>query len=366
MAHAAPPRTRSYSAKNPNSAIPASRSEMHVWLLFPLFAAVATSLYNRPDKPIVLEQSGGFNIGGKIIENPDDPGQTLTCDHGYTEYFIPWEARETSLVMWHSSSSQVWQNRWDGGEGFKDKFLRRGYPVYIWDGPRVGRAGWSCEAFSYEPSYRDSDNFVAWNFGPEPGVWWDNAQFPTKDRDYRLQQANGARYIEFDTMESVQIQSDAAALSADYGMNGDIVYLTNSAAGLRAMLTTVKSNYTNIRGIVAYESVGLVFPERSGVEQGTGGFGPVVVPDEEFEKLANLDEIQLVFGDHRAEDFPGIQEARQMVELINEDGGNAKVVMLGDDEGLEGSSHIPFADMDNEQVAGLLDDFLERNGLDGY
>ena len=166
-------------------------------LLLSLLAEVGVGLYKRPDHPIVLEQSGGFNIGGKVIHDPDDPDQTLTCDHGYTEYFIPWESRKTSLVMWHSSSSQVWQNRWDGGEGFKDKFLRRGYPVYIWDGPRVGRAGWSCEAFSYEPNYRDNGNFVAWNFGPEPGVWWDDAQFPTKDRAYHLQQAIGDRYIEF-------------------------------------------------------------------------------------------------------------------------------------------------------------------------
>ncbi|KAI0844971.1 hypothetical protein F5Y00DRAFT_266064 [Daldinia vernicosa] len=39
--------------------------------------------------------------------------------------------------MWHSSTTQVWQNRWGGGEGYKDMFLRRGYPVYLWDGPRV-------------------------------------------------------------------------------------------------------------------------------------------------------------------------------------------------------------------------------------
>ena len=168
-------------------------------------------------------------------------------------------------------------------------------------------------------------------------------------------------------MENVQLQTDAAEISAHYNMNGDnVVYLTNSAAGLRAMLTTVKSNATNIRGIVAYETVGVVFPERAGVEQGTDGFGPVIVPDEDFKKLAELDEIQLVFGDHRAEEFSGVQDARRVAELINEDGGNANVLMLGEDEGLKGSSHIAFADMDNEQVAGLLDDFLERNGLDEY
>ena len=40
--------------------------------------------------------------------------------------------------------------------------------------------------------------------------------------------------------------------------------------------------------------------------------------------------------------------------------------MLGDDAGLKGSTHIPFADIDNEKVAALLDRFLKQAGLDGY
>lgn len=142
---------------------------------------------DRPERkgPIMLDRSGGFEIGGKVIVNPANPGQTLSCDHGYVEYFIPWKPRETSLVMWHSSSTQVWQNRWDGGEGYKDKFLRRDYPVYLWDGPRVGRANWSCEAMTYEPGYRDQGNFTAWKFGPvapqgnpKPTDFYPGVQFP--------------------------------------------------------------------------------------------------------------------------------------------------------------------------------------------
>jgi hypothetical protein len=46
--------------------------------------------------------------------------------------------------------------------------------------------------------------------------------------------------------------------------------------------------------------------------------------------------------------------------------GNAQVLKVGDDAGLKGSAHIPFADLDNEEVADLLDDFLEENRLDDY
>ncbi|CAO2648663.1 Nn.00g079300.m01.CDS01 [Neocucurbitaria sp. VM-36] len=331
-----------------------------------LAPSAALTAAPSPKRPITLSKSGGFQIGGKTISNPFNPAQTLSCDHGYMEYFLPWRPRKTSLVMWHSSSTQVWQNSWAGGDGYKDMFLRRNYPVYLWDGPRVGRANWACEPTFYTPNFQDQANFGAWNFGPRYPVWWDDVQFPTQDAD-AWQQATSARYVEYDTKANVELQSDAAAIAADSGRVGtDIVYLTNSAGGLRAMMTATKANGTNIKAIVAYESIGYVFPDNINVTAGTGGFGPFVVPLAQFKKLAELTKIQFVWGDHRAENFTSVVESRRMAALINQYGGNAEVLKLGDDAGLKGSTHIPFADLDNAKVAGLLDDLLEKNGLDGY
>ncbi|KAK4209974.1 hypothetical protein QBC37DRAFT_377496 [Rhypophila decipiens] len=319
------------------------------------------------DKPIMLDRSGGFQIGGTIITNPNNTNQTLSCDHGYMEYFLPWEPRQTSLVMWHSSSTQVWQNRWDGGQGYKDMFLRRGYPVFLWDGPRVGRANWGCRPTTYIPQYRDQGNFVAWNFGPSFMNWWPDVQFPTNDPG-AWQQATSARYDEFDNYENVLLHAHAAAVAADSGKVGkSIVYLTNSAGGLRAQLTAIRSNTTNIKGIVTYESIGYVFPSGLNITQDArGGFGPIVVPVEEFKKLAKLAAIQFVWGDHRDPTDTYVQQSRLCAALINQYGGNAQVLMLGDDAGLKGSTHIPFADMDNAKVAKLLDKFLERHGLNRF
>jgi hypothetical protein len=321
----------------------------------------------KPSKPIILSSSGGFQIGGRTISNPTRPNSTLSCDHGYMEYFLPYHPRSTSLVMWHSSSTQVWQNRWDGGPGYKDLFLRRDYPVYLWDGPRVGRANWACEPTSYVPFIgSDESNFVAWMFGPRYKQWWPGVQFPVGDEG-AWHQATSARYVEYDTAANVELQSDAAAIAADSGRIGkNIVYLTNSAGGLRAMMTTTKANGTNIKGIVTYESIGYVFPDNANITAGTGGFGPFVVPLERFKKLARLAAVQFVWGDHRAENSTSVRESRLCAELINRYGGNAEVVRLAEDKGLKGSTHIAFADMDNEKVAGLLDEFLEGNGLDGY
>jgi hypothetical protein len=132
------------------------------------------------------------------------------------------------------------------------------------------------------------------------------------------------------------------------------------------MVTATKANSSNIKGIVTYESIGYVFPDNVNITAGKGGFGPFVVPLERFKKLAKLTVVQFVWGDHRAENFSSVVESRRTAELINLYGGNAKVLKLGDDAGLKGSTHIPFADLDNADVAGLLDDVLEENGLDEY
>lgn len=209
---------------------------------FPLLAQFADA--RRPHsrhKPIMLESSGGFAVGGTVIVNPDDETQTLSCDHGYMEYFIPWTPRKTSLVMWHSSGTQTFQNRFDGGEGYKDMFLRRDYPVYLWEGPRIGRANWPCAGETFTPYYTDQINFFAWNFGPSFMNWWPNTQFPKDDAE-AWNQATRARYPEYDTYENVVLHAQTAAVGADSGKIGtDIVYLTNSAAGLRAMASQTLS-----------------------------------------------------------------------------------------------------------------------------
>lgn len=339
------------------------------WILFSARVVGADDGFPNPghyEQPIVLDRSGGFQIGGRIIHSPFYYNMTLSCDHGYMEYFIPRRPRQTALVMWHSASTQIWQNRWDGGEGFKDMFLRRNYPVYLWDGPRVGRANWACVPMTYVPEYRDQGNFAAWNFGPRFPEWWSDVQFPTKDRDEHWQEATSARYVEIDTVENVELHSYTAAVAADSGKVGkSIVYLTNSAAGLRAMMTATKSSTTNIKGIVMYESVGYVFPDNANITQG-GAFGPFVVPLERFKKLAKVPAIQFVFGDHKPETDMYVKQARLEAKLINLYGGNAQVLKLGDDAGLKGSTHSAFADMDNEEVAGLLEEFLHKNRLDLY
>src|SRR5512139_3766570 len=99
------------------------------------------------EEPLLIAKQGAFAVGGRTIGDPEKA--SLHCDHGVVEYQIPPRARAVNLLLWHSASAVAWQQRWDGGEGFQSIFLRRGYPVYLWDGPRVGRGNWGCADTTY-------------------------------------------------------------------------------------------------------------------------------------------------------------------------------------------------------------------------
>ena len=309
--------------------------------------------------PITIQKQGSFSIGGKVLGDPD--ARSLHCDHGYVDYQIPVNPRRINLVMWHSAAATAWLNRWDGGEGYQSIFLRRGYPVYIWDGPQVGRANWGCTEHTYEPGIgRDQQNFIAWRFGAQYPNWFDGVQFPTKDAE-AWNQASRARYLEFDTVENAQMQSDAAAKLLD--KIGPSVALTNSAGGMRAILTALKTN--NMAAIVMYENVGYVYPQGEGPGGPVGGFGPIEVPLEEFKKLTKVP-MQMVWGDNtdKSANFTNyVKLSKLFAEKINKYGGKAQVLMLPD-AGLKGNTHIPFADMNNVAVADLLSKFLAEHGLD--
>lgn len=311
-----------------------------------------------PAGAVTLVKQGSFEAGGRTI---GEAGRTLVCDHGHVEYQIPAAAKSTNLFLWHSSSAAVWQRTWDGGEGYQMKLLRAGYPTYVWDGPRVGRANWGCEDYTYKAQVgRDQGNFGAWRLGPKFGEFFPGLQFPVGDAA-ALEQANRARYDEFDTVANAQLQTDAAAVA----MNriGPSVLLTNSAGGFRALLTRLKSD--NVKGIVAYENPGYVFPDTMKPVQNEGPFGPVYVSEAEFAKLTEIP-IQLVWGDHL--DGPGGWDAfhalaRKFADAVNARGGKVEMLRLTD-VGLTGNTHIPFADLNNDKVAQQLFAWMERNGFD--
>jgi pimeloyl-ACP methyl ester carboxylesterase len=328
-----------------------------------LVAAGLLAAFSLPlaaqDAPIQIFRQGSMAIGGAL--KADEDGAYQSCGHGFLEYQIPVNPRDEKLLFWHSSSTFAWQNNWIGDEGFQTLFLRRGYPVLLWEGPGVGRANWDCAAHDYAPQAgRDQQNFTSWRFGPDWLQWFDGVQFPTTN-PVALDQAMRARYNEFDTLEAVWREAEVAAQAFDE-VEGAIA-VTSSAGGLRALLAATQSD--NVRAIVAYENPGYLFPQGEGPDASDSPFGPLHVREAEFQRLLTVP-MQFVWGDNiesHAIWSAKLEECRRFVELVNARGGKAEILML-EDAGLTGNTHMPFADLNHAAVAALLDEFLARHGLD--
>lgn len=321
-------------------------------------ALLTSSAFAQPTPPMQIARQGAFEAGGKVLREGD---ATLSCDHGSVEYQIPVHARGTALFLWHSSSAQVWQARWDGGEGYQSIFLRRGFPVYLWDGPRVGRGNWGCEPYSYQPSVgQDQQNFIAWRLGVKYPHFFPGVQFPTTNAA-AWDQATRARYQEFDTTANAELEAAAAAQAIE--RIGPTVLVTNSAGGMRALLTAMKSD--RVKAIVAYEDPGYVFPSDVKPPEQPTRFGPVIVSPAEFKKLTRIP-MQFVFGDNLDKSVSWTAYAktcRTFVDLVNARGGKAEILFLPS-VGLKGNTHLPFADLNNVAVADQLSVFLRRTKLD--
>ena len=329
---------------------------------------------------LAITEQGGRPFGGRVMG--ESTTGSLHCDHGYVEWQIPASPRRTPIVMVHASSTKTWDTTFDGRDGFRNIFLRRGYRVYITDLPRTGRAGQGCATTTYTPrTDNDQASFTMWRLGLWlPGTaepqFYPGVQFP-RTRE-ALNEFLRIQYPEFNAPENEQIETDALAqLLTELGRS---VVLTHSSTGIRGWITATKT--ANVAAIVSYEPGNAVFPEGEippAIRRVDGMMVPAgeVIPMADFMKLTRFP-IQIVWGDYiptRPDAVNvgprltldarrvNVERAKLMVAAINRHGGHATNIMLPE-MGITGNTHFPMMDLNNVRIADLLSSFLAEHKLD--
>ena len=349
------------------------------WLCF-VVALLALAVADARAAQLVIREQGGRPFGGKVVGEP--ASGSIHCDHGYVEWQIPRNERRFPMLMVHASSTKTWDTTFDGREGFRNIFLRRGFPVYMTDLPRTGRAGQGCAPTAYTPRPdNDQASFTTWRLGlwlpgdPTPD-FYPGVQFPTStpalDEFFRIQ------YPEFNAPENEQVETDALAVLLDE--IGPSIVLTHSSTGIRGWITATKT--AAVAAIVSYEPGAVIFPEgevpppiaRADGMRVPAGNG---VPLSDFMKLTRMP-IQIVWGDYIPSEMNAtnvgprltldnrrinVQRAKLFVEAVNRHGGRATNVMLPE-IGIRGNTHFPMLDLNNVRIADLLSQFLKEHGLD--
>jgi hypothetical protein len=332
-------------------------------------------------EPIVIAAQGARPFGGRVVGDPAIG--SIRCDHGYVEYQIPPNPRRYPLVLTHGSSTKTWETTFDGRDGFKNIFLRRGFSTYMTDLPRAGRAGQGCALTSYQPqTNNDQWSFTTWRLGtwlpgePEP-AFYPNVQFPTDDPD-ALDEFFRIQYPEFREPENLRVETDALAILLEEV--GPSILLSHSSSANRGWVGAIKSD--NVAAIVAYEPGDYAFPEDEMPDaipraDGTNIVPGLAVPRGDFEKLTRMP-IQIIWADFiPAEMDPAnvgplltldnrrvnVMRSGLFAEAVNRHGGNAEILMLPE-IGIHGNTHFPMLDLNNLAIADLLSKFLADNRLD--
>ena len=336
--------------------------------------------------PLAIQEQGSFAIGGTIVTTPgtfdpiaqgaynpagtDPKGQTLHGDHAYVFYQVPVNARRVPLVFWHGhgQSAKTWETTPDGREGFQTIFLRRGYPVYLVDQPRRGRAARSTQSVTIPATPDEQLWFGIFRLGVWPTLY-PGVQFSRDpaalDQFFRQMVPNAGPY-------DADVNTNAvAALFDKIGPGVLVTHSQSGGLGWRAALKT-----QNIRAIVSYEPGGdFVFPEGNApapVTLGGRTVTPRTVPMSDFMPFTRIP-IVIYYGDNIPDEpstNPGQEQwrafravARQWRDAVNTRGGDVTLVELPA-LGIRGNTHFPMSDLNNVQIADLLSKFLSDKKLD--
>ncbi len=343
-----------------------------------LLVFLATQSLAASAAPLVIQEQGSFLVGGKMITNPGtfDPlkpspdGQTFRGDHAYVFYQVPPKARKYPLILWHGFGqfSKTWETTPDGREGYQNIFVRRGYGVYVLDQPRRGDAGRSMAEANIKPVADEQMWFGAFRLGVWPN-YFPGVQFSRDpqalDQYFRQMTPNLGPF-------DLDVVTDATSQLLD--RTGPAILVTHLQAGGPGWATAIKN--PNVRGIVSYEpGSNFVFPAGevpAPIPSSSGAVEALAVPLEDFRKLTRSP-IVIYYGDNIPKEpdaRPGVDGwrarmamARLWRDAVNRHGGDVTVVHLPE-VGIRGNTHFPFSDLNNLEIADLMQKFLASKKLD--
>lgn len=340
----------------------------------------------KEEKPIVLRTMGSLFFGGSVttLEN----GETFHGDHGYAQFFIPEKAHDYPLIMWHGigQSGRSYETTPDGREGFMAIMPRRNWATYIIDQPRRGRAGRTMETEivnAVPTTSRESSVWNAFRLGiwdaPKAPIFYKVLQFPKESKRaveqlFRSQtpdtgaEPRNNEYYTFmgKTMESLIEKT------------GPAILITHSASGKYGWFSGI-ANSDTIKAIIAFEPGQIVLPHDeqvtnppAGVEAAGKNMLPLRVSEEDFMKLTKMP-IFIIYGDNIATEPSHIFNeniwrishirSKQLAEALNKRGGDVRVIHLPE-IGIKGNTHAAFADLNNLEIADLVEKLLHEKNLD--
>lgn len=334
-------------------------------ILLAMLAGLMPSIAAAQKAPITLRDLGSFHIGGRTIEITGQPVKEVTFTPGgvpakvdpngvyqveqmYVQYFLPQNKKgKLPLLMWHGGglTGVTYESKPDGGDGWMQFFLRRGWDLYVSDAVERGRSGWT-NTFKGDAIFLPfGDPWVRFRIGEKPEDWnpdpalrktYPGTQFPVEAYDQFMKQ-NVPRWLTTDD----QIVAAYIALVDKVCPCVVLVHSQSGSFGFKV----AEARPDKVKALVAVE--------------------PTLAGDKSKIALLKNTPVLMMYGDN-VKNHPRWSRIRQggvdYIELLRAGGGNADIYDLPD-MGLKGNSHMVMMDKNSDQVADLIQAWLAKKGL---
>jgi pimeloyl-ACP methyl ester carboxylesterase len=320
-------------------------------------------------RPFAVQEIGSFHVGGRqavlsglpekdVKFTPTSPVTRLNpngefeVEQMYVQYVKLADSARSArypLLMIHGGglSGVTWETKPDGKSGWQQYFLRAGHDVYVADAVERGRASWARypEIFTSEPVFRTKkEAWELFRIGPRyevsPAVReaYPGTQFPLAVFDQFMKQGV-PRWV----------TNDAPTLAAYDALVQKIcpcVFMVHSQGSTFAY--ALANKYPDkVKAVVGIEPSGAL--------------------DAEKVSIAGLKQVPLLFvwGDKIRETPRWVQiqgALKKMIAAQKAQGGQADEFDLPQ-MGITGNSHMIMMDRNSDQIARLVQQWMEKQGL---
>lgn len=305
-------------------------------------------------------------------------GLTTTYNEARVTYLLPDRPTGTPVVLvpGYGLSSDIWMTTPDQRMGWAQMLYAAGHPVYVLSPPDRGESmpvdqinkclagaapAVQCKGDSIRAYYGQighaalEDAWPTWRFGPSYGTPFADSQFPSLPLRENYVEQFGASFVPYLGRSDVamvdnEVMNDLTydAINALLVEIGPAVIVLHSAAGT-AGFRVAADEPSRVRAIVAIETT-------------------KCPPNENGRSPLSATPFIGVWGDHITPGMDGghwerRQSCQRMARTMRRTGRAPAQVVSLPNKGIDGNSHMMMEDRNNQQVLGLVTDWLAAHGI---